>query len=297
MTEDLVQKPDGIVVGCDGSAEAGVAIRWAAWQAGLRECELHLVHCSLWPLLTHDLGPVEGVADSGLQHYAETIRDEGAAQAANEVPGLRIRTSLLYGWPADNLRRVSAGSRMLVLGSRGIGGFMGLLVGSVSLELAATADCPVAVIRSDENRVGPVVVGVDSSGSAAALGQACEMAMATGAALKIIHVLRIHFGVGKPGLASSGTRGAAERVLETAAGNARAIAPTAAVETELAQDTSVPRALLNAARSAAVIVVGSEGRGLIRGTVGSTAHAVLHHARCPVVVARHAAEEPAGPVS
>lgn len=283
--------PDCIVVGYDGSVEAGQAVRWAARQAEVRNCELHLVHCSLWPLLTHDLGPVHGVANSGLQHYAEAVRDEGKARAVETAPGLKIRTSLLYGWPADHLRRVSAGERMLVLGSRGIGGFMGLLVGSVSLELAATASCPVAVVRSDDHPGGPVVLGVDSAGSPAALHDACELVRATGADLKVIHVLRIHFGAGKGGVGSVGTRKAAEQALENAARNARAMAPETRVEEEMVQDTSVPRALLNAARGAALIVVGSKGQGLVRGTVGSTAHAVLHHARGPVLISRHDPED------
>lgn len=292
-----MQSPDCIVVGYDGSVEAGQAVRWAARQAELGKYELHLVHCSLWPLLTHDLGPVPGVADSGLQHYAEAVRDEGNALAVEAAPGLKTRTTLLYGWPADHLRRVSAEARMLVLGSRGIGGFMGLLVGSVSLELAATASCPVAVVRSDDHPSGPVVVGVDSSGSPAALHVACELVRGTGADLKVIHVLRMHFGVGKGGVGSVGTRKAAENALERAARTAQAMAPEASVEEELVEDTSVPRALLNAARGAALIVVGTKGQGLVRGTVGSTAHAVLHHARCPVLISRRNPEEAPRPVS
>jgi nucleotide-binding universal stress UspA family protein len=279
--------PDSIVVGYDGSIEAGRAVRWAARQAELRQCTLRVVHCTLWPLLTHDLGPVEGIADSGLQHYAEAVRDEGLAHATEEAPGLDVRSSLRYGWPADNLRQASAGAGMLVVGSRGIGGFIGLLVGSVSLELAATASCPVAVIRSDDHPHGPVVVGVDSTGSPEALNEACRAATAAGAVLHVVHVLRTHFGMGKPGIASAGERKAAEQTLQDAVTRAQALSPHTTVEQELAQDTSVPRGILNAAHGSALIVVGSTGQGLVRGTVGSTSHAVLHHASSPVLIARH----------
>jgi nucleotide-binding universal stress UspA family protein len=281
---------DSIVVGYDGSVEAGQAVRWAARQAASRNCVLDVVHCSLWPLLTRDLGPVEGIADSGLQHYAEAVRDEGLAHAAEAAPGLQVRPVLLYGWPAEHLRQASAGSAMLVVGSRGIGGFMGLLVGSVSLELAATAACPVAVIRSDDHPDGPVVVGIDSSGSPAALREACALATATGARLLVVHVLRTHFALGKPGTVSGDAREAARQTLQSAVAHARTLAPETRVEQELPEDTSVPRALLYAARGAALIVVGSKGQGLVRGTVGSTAHAVLHHARSPVLIARHRSE-------
>ena len=279
--------PDSIVVGYDGSVEAGRAVRWAARQAELRKSVLHVVHCSLWPLLTRDLGPVEGIADSGLQHYAEAVRDEGLAHATEAAPGLDVRSGLRYGWPADNLRQASAGAGMLVVGSRGIGGFIGLLVGSVSLELAATASCPVAVIRSDDHPDGPVVVGVDSTGSPGALQEACRAATAAGTGLHVVHVLRTHFGMGKPGVAPAGERKAAEQTLQDAVTRARALAPGTPVEQELAQDTSVPRGILNATHGAALVVVGSKGQGLVRGTVGSTSHAVLHHAGCPVLIARH----------
>jgi nucleotide-binding universal stress UspA family protein len=200
-----------IVVGYDGSVEAGQAVRWAARQAACRNWVLDVVHCSLWPLLTHNLGPVEGIADSGLQHYAEAARDEGLAHAAEAAPGLHVRPVLRYGWPGQHLREASAGSAMLVVGSRGIGGFMGLLVGSVR--------------------------------------EACALATATGAGLLVVHVIRTHFALGRPGIASTEDR--------------------------------------EAARGAALIVVGSKGQGLVPGTVGSTAHAVLHHARAPVLIARH----------
>lgn len=274
---------DRVVVGYDGSAEAALAVRWAARNAVLLDCELQVVHCSVWPLLTKDLGPVQGIAGSGLQHQAQAMLDEGQAEALSVAPRVRIRSSLLYGLPAGHLRRIADSARMLVLGSRGIGGFMGLLVGSVSLELAATASCPVAVIRFDQNAEGRIVVGIDSSGSACALSIACAMASAKGADLMIIHVIRPHDGTAN---SVGGGQGAARRVLQTAAHDALALAPDVTISQHVAQDTSVPRALLNAARGAALIVVGSKGRGLVRGTIGSTAHAVLHHTTGPVLISR-----------
>jgi nucleotide-binding universal stress UspA family protein len=275
--------PDRVVVGYDGSAEAALAVRWAARHAALLDSELQVVHCSLWPLLTHDLGPVRGIAGSGLQHQAQAILDEGKAEALSAAPRVRIRSSLLYGLPAGHLRRLADDARLLVLGSRGIGGFMGLLVGSVSLELAATGSCPVAVIRFDQNPKGRIVLGIDSSGSAGALGVACAIASATGAELMIIHIIRPHDGTATE---ARGGEGAARRLLMRAADRARALAPDVTVSQHIALDSSIPRSLLNAARGAALIVVGTTGRGLLRGTIGSTAHAVLHHATGPVLISR-----------
>lgn len=279
-----------IIVGYDGSAEAAQAVRWAAEQAVLRGCPLQVVHCSLWPLLTKNLGPVPGVADSGLEHAGQATLEEGVGHAKAAAPGLDVQQTLLYGWPAVHLPQLSAGQEMLVVGSRGIGGFLGLLVGSVSLEMAATAPCPVAVIRSDVHRNGPVVVAVDSSGSAAALDDACTLARVSGADLSVVHVqhapagFRIHHD-------SVDAHPAAEALLESAVSSARSMAPNITVDGQLLTDTSIPRAILKASQTARITVVGTKGYGLFKGTIGSTAHAVLHHATGPVLVSRHS---PAG---
>jgi nucleotide-binding universal stress UspA family protein len=280
-----VPESKAIVVGYDGSAQAAQAVRWAAEQAALRNRPLHLVHCSLWPLPTHDLGPVPGVADSGLERSAQVTVEEGLAHAKHAAPGVEVRTSVLYGWPSVHLPKISAGEEMLVVGSRGIGGFVGLLVGSVSLEMAATATCPVAVIRSDEHPDGPVVVALDSSGSTAALEDACTVAAVTGANLIIVHVEH----------APSGYRllrdpvdayPAAEALLDSAVSTARDLAPGTTVERRLLTDASIPRAILNASQGARLTVVGTKGHGIIKGTIGSTAHAVLHHAQGPMLISR-----------
>jgi nucleotide-binding universal stress UspA family protein len=279
-----------IVVGYDGSEEAEQAIRWAAEQAALRGCPLHVVHCSLWPLLTEDLGPVPGVADSGLEHAGQAILDEGLAHAKAAAPGLDVRSTLVYGWPAVYLPKLSASEEMLVLGSRGIGGFMGLLVGSVSLEMAATAACPVAVIRSNVHRDGPVVVAIDNSGSPAALEDACTVAGVSKADLTIVHVQ--HAPAGYRMLRDpADAHPAAQALLDSAVSKARTMAPESTVQGQLLTDTSVPRAILKAAQTARITVVGTKGHGLIKGTFGSTAHAVLHHAKGPVLVSRR---NPAG---
>ncbi|MBE4720054.1 universal stress protein [Pseudarthrobacter sp. AB1] len=284
-----MQESKNIVVGYDGSVESGQAVRWAARQAVLRSCGLHLVHCSLWPLLTHDLGPVPGVADSGLERSGEIALDEGLALAKDEAPALDIKTSLLYGWAPEHLLKLSVGEVMLVVGSRGIGGFMGLLVGSVSLEMAATASCPVAVIRAGGHPEGPVVVAVDSSGSPAALKDACALASLTGAKLTIVHVQHAPAGFKLLRDPAEDSHPSTQELLDSVLHSARETTPGISIEGQLLTDASVPRAILEAARGASITVVGTKGHGLIRGTIGSTAHAVLHHAKGPVLISRRRA--------
>lgn len=276
-----------IVAAYDGSPEAAIAVRWAARQASLRNDALTVVHCSMWPAFTHDLGPVPGIADSGLRHAAEAVLAEGAVIAREESPGVPVTTVLKYGWAAGLLRDVAGGSgaAMLVVGSRGIGGFMGLLLGSVSLELAATADCPVAVIREGTHPDGPVVVGVDTAHPhwEPNVRQACTLATLTGASLKIVHVHAKHGG--RRHTAPPGPH-RPEEVLDDVERTVRRWSPVLDVKAHTLTGTSTAGTLLEAARDASAIVVGAHGTGVVRGSMGSTAHAVLHHALCPVVVVR-----------
>ncbi|NUT70973.1 universal stress protein [Pseudarthrobacter sp. C4D7] len=276
-----------IVVGFDGSEEAAAAVRWAARHAHSAGASLHVVHASMWPLLTRHLGPIPGVSGSGLEQSAKSILEEGVALAAAEVPGLGITSTLLHGLPAQLLAGIADRERMLVVGSRGLGGFLGLLVGSVSLELAATATCPVAVIRQEHHPDGPVVVAVDSTGSPAALDDACALAAAWGAPLKVVHVRHQPAGYRLPD--GQDADADARSILGSALERAAAAAPTVRVDGSVLTDSSVPHAILEAGGEARMVVVGSQGHGILRETMGSTAHAVLHHARGPVLISRHGA--------
>ncbi|UUL75177.1 universal stress protein [Pseudarthrobacter sp. Fe7] len=280
----MTQDSGSIVAGFDGSDEAAAAVRWAARHAHATNCPLHVVHCSLWPLLTRHLGPVPGVSGSGLEESARSLLEDGVALAAAEVHGLEIRSTLLHGLPAQLLAGISASERMLVVGSRGLGGFLGLLVGSVSLELAATATCPVAVIRQELHPEGPVVAAVDASGSPSALEDACSLASAWHAPLTVVHIR--HEPAGYPRPAGQAAADVADEVLASALQRSSALAPAVSIDGHVLADTSVPHAILKFAREARIIVVGSQGHGILRETIGSTAHAVLHHASGPVLVSR-----------
>jgi len=292
----------GIVAGYDGSDEAAAAVRWAAHQAFLRGTGLTVAHCSVWPAFTHDLGPVPGIADSGLRHAAEAVAAEGAAIARQEAPEVAVGTVLEFGWPAAVLKELSADSTLLVVGSRGIGGFMGLLVGSVSLELAATADCPVAVVRDARPEAGPVVVGVDAGQAGSTLSDnrqweesvrnACVLATLTASPLLMVSVQRRQ---GAWHRAPARPRNP-EEVLDDAERTVRRWSPSLDVRTRMLTGTSVAGTLLDAARGASAVVVGTHSRGVLRGSLGSTAHAVLHHASCPVLVVR-TADAPADPAT
>lgn len=279
-----MQHSQDIVVGYDGSPEASQAVQWAARQAALRECRLHLVHCHLRPLPPEGTQAASIPAGIGQGPSPEIILNEGLALATDTAPGLDVQGSLIYGWPAVHLAKISEGQQMLVLGSRGIGGLIGLLVGSVSLEMAATAPCPVAVIRTMESQPGgAIVVAVDASGSMGALTDACQMAVLMGAPLKVLHV--------QPQPRGWPTRrapvdGESAEILAAAVSRARELTGGTSIEGVLLRNQSTARAILDASRGASLIVMGTKGRGLIKGTIGSTTHTVLHRATEPVLVSR-----------
>jgi nucleotide-binding universal stress UspA family protein len=135
-----------IVVGTDGSEPAEDALRWAADEAARWSGVLEVVHAWLppYPLNPQDLfedenGP-EAVARRALTESAARLRAERSDE-------LEIREVLVFDHAAKALIDVSRGAALLVVGSRGRGGFKGLLLGSVSLQCVHHAGCPVVVVH------------------------------------------------------------------------------------------------------------------------------------------------------
>jgi nucleotide-binding universal stress UspA family protein len=285
-----------VVVGVDGSAESRRAVSWAADTARRVGSPLLLVHAWVWPLYHVDLGPVPGApAGSGLQAQAEQILADavGAVRAAETAGGggLVVATRLVTGAAAPQLVGLSHDARLLVVGSRGLGGFTGLLLGSVGVATTARAACPVVVVRGEETPGGPVVVGVDGSpASLVALAAAWDEAAARDAVLRVVHAWAL------PGLGSvTGrkyadlVRGAvddAHALLDQA--EAQVAAGRPAVKTErVLGDRGAAAELVDASQGAQLLAVGTHGDGALRGLLlGSTTQAVLRHAHCPVLVAR-----------
>jgi nucleotide-binding universal stress UspA family protein len=127
-----------VVVGVDGSVHGLAAVDLAAREAALRDRPLKVVHAFVWPYLEP---PLES-AGPGPRAAAERIVAEGAARAAKAAPGVHVSRALITGRPAAVLIQESATAAMVVLGDRGLGGFAGLLVGSVAVQVSAHAACP-----------------------------------------------------------------------------------------------------------------------------------------------------------
>lgn len=281
-----------VAVGYDGSEAAQLAVRWAAEHAAAGKFSLRVVHAWVWPMFTKNLGPVKGVAGSGLRHSAEAILAEGVKVARSVTDaltsggiasrGIHVDGVMEAGLPAPVLREAARDARLLVVGSRGIGGVMGQLAGSVCLELAGTSPCPLMVIRRPRGPGRPVVVGVDaSSRSPVALADAVRLAGALGTSLQLIHVDPARAGNREEHGRHAPVHG--RELLDQAVEEARRLAPGLSVSGTLKEARAAAKELLAAATEAEVLVLGTHNP---EGGPGNTVSAVLHRARCNVLVTR-----------
>jgi nucleotide-binding universal stress UspA family protein len=281
-----------VVVGVDGSESARQAVVWAASEAARRHAMLVILH--VWtPIpvgVPHPatLGLYEGVLlEDGRKWLAE------AATAAQETaPGVTTTTKLTSGLVAGQLVGWSAAADLMVLGSRGLGGFTELLVGSIAVAVATHGHCPVVVVRgadpqSPPRQDGPVVVGVDGSqASQAAIPFAFQAAASRNVPLRAVHAwsdLPI-MTTGELTMAWQSIQQAESEVLVQQLAECQGRYPNVPVEHVVVRDRPA-HVLTDQAKSAQLVVVGSRGRGGFRGLLlGSTSQALIHHSACPVAV-------------
>lgn len=281
MTPDTAatERRKPVLVGYDGSDDSKEAVLWAAHYAAAARLPLVVVHCWVWPYFTERLEPVTGIKDSGLRRQAEKIVAEGHDLAVRSEAGLDVRERLIVGFPANTLTELSAEASLLVTGTRGLGGFAGLLIGSVSLHLASSASCPIVVVRDARSVHETVLVAVDGSPeSDRAVAVAADLAVTLRKSLQLVHVEHNHRN------APSGSEG--ENPILERASALLSEHPSIAATQQLAVASSVPGAIVQRAQDAACVVLGAKGRNTLGVRLGSTVHAVLHHAQGNVVVVR-----------
>jgi acyl-CoA dehydrogenase family member 9 len=285
-----------VVVGVDGSPKSLRALDWAAREAAARQSPLRILHAFLWPLMRVPLGPSElGPPDGGLRNAAEQILSTAADRARRAAPALDVTTDLPVCAPAAALIEASHDAALVVVGHRGLGGFTGLLVGSVGVQTAAHAACPVIVVRDSESEplepgpAGQVVVGVDGSEhSMLAMDFAFSHAALHGLGVVAIHANQSPALASDPRIVSrlDGTRAGSALLLNEALAGYSDKYPDVAVQLEVVQG-SAAEALVAESAGAALTVVGSRGRGGFTGLLlGSTSQSVLQHATGPVAIVR-----------
>lgn len=282
-----------LVVGVDGSDSSLEAVDWAVDEAARLGLSLRLVHASLWE--RYEGGrPSFGTDRPAEEVMAQHIAASCAERARLRDPEVKVSSDVLPDDAVTALLHAAHESFALVAGSRGRGEIAGLLLGSVSLAVAARAVCPVIVVRGGEpNRQGSfgrVVVGVgDSTEGTAAVRFAFREAETRGCVLHAVRAWRrpAHEHVDHPLVADDAAGAHEERasalltdVLRDAVRNH----PRVEVRRQ-AVEGPAHKVLLDVSSDADLVVVGARRRhGHVGLQLGRVAHALLHHAECPVAV-------------
>ncbi|MEU6276498.1 universal stress protein [Streptomyces populi] len=290
-----------ITVGVDGSPESRAALAWAGREAVRRDVPLRVVYAWHWP--PHDM--VGGGDREDQARWAHGMIEDAARTVTDRHAGLRVTVDVIDsegGDAVEALLGVAADTGTLVLGSRGYGAFVGFLLGSVGQRVISEAPCPVVLVRS-EDRPGDeaggreVVVGHHQGGpedGAAGLRFAFETAAARGAALRAVRAWSLPpvFAYSPGSLKMLDEAGGLEpyerKTLEEALRPWRERFPEVPV-TQHVEMGSAGQVLLSLSDRAQLMVVGRRADRPARGVrIGSVAHAVMHHAPCPVAVVPHA---------
>ncbi|WP_405362019.1 universal stress protein [Kitasatospora sp. NBC_00085] len=144
MTEQS-EPQQRIVVGVDGSPSSIDALSWAVDQARTRGAVIEAVAAWQHPVSTGWTVPIE--ADEDLATITRKVLDDAIVQATGSARTVEIRPRVVQGGTVSSLLEAARGADLLVVGSRGHGGFVGALLGSVSGHCVQHAPCPVVVVR------------------------------------------------------------------------------------------------------------------------------------------------------
>lgn len=289
----MAGKPN-ILVGVDGSREALQAAEWAGARAQINNAQLQIV--CVYALPSYTAASMETgfavIDNDAIRASAQTVVDEALSHLAKL--GYQAEGRVEPGDPTAVLVQLSQQADLIVVGTRGTGGFADRLLGATSSALPAYSRCPVVVVpgRGTDRQFTPVkkiVIGVDgSSRSRKSLRRAIEEAALWGAQLTAVDAVPMASSAGV--LAWLPATVDRESILRDVRNELKAIceAETAGSGVEIHANAldGNPAALLTEFSTAVeLVVVGTRGRGGFAGVLmGSTSQSVLAHSTCPVLV-------------
>ncbi|MET8172238.1 universal stress protein [Streptomyces clavifer] len=306
-----------VAVGVNGSAESFAAVRWAAREAALRAVPLRILHVREWPVPPERLEHVaawgstrEGpVPPERSRQYGELLQ-QAAGVAEEAEPGLAVVAEELAGEGRAHRALLAEletpGSvDLLVMGSQGLDSFTGFLIGTTSLPVAAASKRPVVLVRSGETdsgaqgghtaaETGRLVLGIDPRGDEdheAVLEFGFAEAARRNSRLQILHAWTLpamyaYAETADPGIGEE-LAGQVSQTLSSIVEPWQKRFPDVPVQAKAV--VGAPGAeLVYASPGADLLVVGRRDRPLPVGPrLGHVAHAVIHHAKCPVAVIPH----------
>ncbi|ALG09367.1 universal stress protein [Kibdelosporangium phytohabitans] len=293
---------EAIVAGHDGSTAAERAVMWAAREAATRSLVLELVEAVSVPALPEIAATPAGWfsprfnADEQQALLAHTLSslDSVADACREEYPQLAVTTTVAPGRSSEILVQAASEAHALVIGASGRSGMSRVLLGSTAAELLQVYPRPIVVVRHSHAQSGKqVVVGVDGSGtSTAAVDFAFEFADRHGHDLVAVHAwsdlpLDALAPVRTWDYAWQDIHAKGEELFAEQLSGHRREHPGVAVRQVISPDRPA-HALVEHAQDAALLVVGSHGRGAVkRALLGSVSHTVVYHAPCPVAIVHH----------
>ncbi|ATL32219.1 universal stress protein [Streptomyces formicae] len=284
-----------LIVGVDGSESSLLAVDWAVDEADRLGLPVRLVHAWLWEL--YEGGAFAyGLPGPSLHVSGEEARrivDLAAERAGRRSAAVKISTEVLPEDTEAALLRASRNATALITGSRGRGPIAGLLLGSVSLAMASRALCPVVVVRGSEasrnSEHGRIVIGVgDATNGVAAIRFAFREAEARHCTLDAVRAWRrpAHETTGLPlasGESARHHREHASALLEDALRVPARDHPSVHVRGSVVEGPA-HKILVDRTGAADLLVLGGRRHGRVGPQLGRVAHALLHHADCPVAV-------------
>ncbi|MFD4510324.1 universal stress protein [Streptomyces sp. NPDC058457] len=296
-----------VVAGVDGSAESFAAAAWAAREALRQDRPLHMVHAWNW----HPRQEEGEIANAAQRHLARRALRQAGDRVRRDHPQVRLSDEQMEGPATAALLKAADRAELIVLGSRGLSGFTGFLVGSVALGVVAGSTRPVVLVRADEQAADEHLLAGDGSEStltgyrdvvlAIGLDDPCdeviefafEAARLRHARLRVVHAWHpagpVGLGPGEVGLMKESWQG------EEWLGFLKAVLqvwqdkyPDVEVLATVVEDRPTT-ALVRASTGASLLVVGHRLADRPVGPrTGPVTHAAIHHAGCPVAVVPHA---------
>ncbi|WP_329543641.1 universal stress protein [Streptomyces sp. NBC_01356] len=296
-----------VIVGLDGSPESRAAAEWAAREAKLRGLPLKLVH--VWEPVPEPMAQAPLLGAETQQHWSERIPRESAEGLRLRHPGVEITAEQLSGRPADVLTSQAKDAALLVLGSRGMSGIGGFLVGSVGQAVLAHTERPVVLARAGQQAADEHVADPAGIASAAGPYRPVVLGLATDdpdpslvefafdAADRRATSLRVVHGWNPPPYYAYGLAADIELHDQLSRQEATTLSdvlrpwrqkfPSVEVVEEPRYGTAANH-LVDASREASLVVVGRRIRRNPLGShIGPVTHAVLHHSTAPVAVVAH----------
>lgn len=293
----MSHRPPRLIVGVDSTEGSVEALRWAAHEAARRSWPLHVITCAELPVAVE-----AGLIGSGVLHGASTeaiVSDQhgvnqGAVNLARSF-GLSVEVTgeTLIGAPAYALVGASCEDDIVVVGATSHPGRLTDVLGSVATSVAHRSKGAVVVVHGHSRRdqeIRRIAVGVDgSAGSAVAVEWAIDEALRCEAELVLVHgwlypYQSLRSGTNEP---RDEMKLDAMRTLEGCAAKVRTLAPSIRCHSIISEQPPA-KAVLDEAKSADLVVVGSRGHGGFTSLVlGSVSRTVLQHSPVPVAVVRH----------